>query len=356
MTARDNFDTLAPDFSVKINGQALPTDAMADMIALCVLDDVDAASMFTLTLSGWDAAQMKPKWIDDPLFREGNAVEIGIGYRDDTPPLATGEITGIEPEFLLGKGPTLTLRGLDRRHRLMRARRTRTFTNCKDSDIASRLASEAGLKPDTQDSQLTLDYVFQHNQTDLEFLLTRAHRIGWELVVQDRTLIFRPRKAGESEVLTLHREVELLEFRPRLSTLGQVPELEVRGWNPRDKKEIVARAAVGDESKLMNGKDSGPAVVRRAFSTAASARVTQPVQDQAEADQLAQRGFVEMALHHIHAQGLCIGEPRLKAGAVVKIEGLGDRFSGLYYITSTEHRFGKRNGFRTAFSARRNAT
>jgi hypothetical protein len=40
----------------------------------------------------------------------------------------------------------------------------------------------------------------------------------------------------------------------------------------------------------------------------------------------------------------------------VKIEGLGDRFSGLYYITSTEHRFGKRNGFRTAFSARRNAT
>jgi phage protein D len=356
MTARDQFDTLAPEFKVKVNGQALPADALADMIGLTVLDDVDAASMFTLSLSGWDAAQMKPKWMDDALFREGNAVEIGIGYRDDTPPLAAGEITGIEPEFLLGKGPTLTLRGHDRRHRLMRSRRTRTFTNCKDSDIASRIASEAGLKPDTEDSRLMMAYVLQHNQTDLEFLMTRAQRIGWELLVHDRTLLFRPRKAGESEVLTLRREVELLEFRARLSTLGQVPELEVRGWDAGDKKEIVGRASVGDESRLMNGKDSGPSAVRRAFSTEASARVTQPVQDQAEADQLAQRGFVEMALHHVHAQGLCIGEPRLKAGSVVKIEGLGERFSGLYYITSTEHRFGKRNGFRTSFSARRNAT
>lgn len=356
MTSRDQFDTLAPEFSVKVNGSPLPNDALADMISLSVLEDVDAASMFSVTLSGWDSVQMKAKWIDDPLFREGNPVEIGFGYQDKTPALMTGEITGIEPEFLLAGAPTLTLRGHDRRHRLMRARRTRSFTNCKDSDIASRLASEAGLRPDVQDSKVSLPYVLQHNQTDLEFLMTRALRIGYEVVVQDRTLLFRPRKADESPVLTLHREVELLEFRPRLSTLGQVPEFEVRGWSAKDKKEIVGRASVGDESKLMDGSNSGPSAVRRAFDTGATARVTQPVQNQEEADQLATRGFVEMALRYVRAEGLCIGEPRLKAGTVVKIEGLGERFSGLYYITSTEHRFAKRKGYRTAFSARRNAT
>ena len=41
--------------------------------------------MFSVTLAAWDTVQMKAKWIDDPLFREGNPVEIGIGYGDKTP-------------------------------------------------------------------------------------------------------------------------------------------------------------------------------------------------------------------------------------------------------------------------------
>lgn len=356
MTARDGFDTLAPEFSVKVDGRALPMEALADLISLSVLDDVDAASMFTLTLSSWDAVRMKVKWIDDALLREGATVEIGIGYRDATPLLAAGEITGIEPEFLLDRAPTLTVRGHDRRHRLMRARRTRTFTHCKDSDIAGRIASEAGLRPDARDSGVTLDYVLQHNQTDLEFLSARARRIGWEVVVRDRTLHFGPRGVDTAEVLTLHREIELLEFRARLSTLSQASALEVRGWDPRRREPIVARAAAGDAPSRMAGRDSGPSTVQRAFADPGTARVDAPVQDQQEADQLARLGLAEMALRHVQAQGLCIGEPRLKAGTVVRIEGLGERFSGPYYLTSTEHRFGKKNGFRTAFSARRDAT
>lgn len=356
MTARDPFDTLAPEYSIQINGAPLPNEALADLIGLSVFDDVDAASMFTFTMSGWDTMLMKPKWIDDALFREGNPVDIGFGYRDNTPPLMAGEITGVEPAFLLAQAPTLTLRGHDRRHRLMRSRRTRTYTNCKDSDIASRLAGEAGLGPEVQDSGVTLPYVLQHNQTDLEFLLMRARRIGFEVVVHGRTLRFGPRKTDQSAVLTLHREVELLEFRPRLTTLGQVSEFEVHGWSAKDKKPIIGRAAVGDESRLMAGSKSGPASVGQAFEPPVAARVSQPVHGQEEADQLAGRGFVEMALRHIRADALCIGDPRLRAGTVVQVEGLGERFSGPYYLTSVEHRFGRNKGYRTAFTARRNTT
>ncbi|MCK7494838.1 MAG: hypothetical protein MZW92_29790 [Comamonadaceae bacterium] len=99
MTARDGFDTLSPEYSVQVSGAPLPQEALADLIALTVLEDVDAASMFTLTLAGWDTVEMKAKWIDDALFREGNPVEIGIGYRDRTEPLMSGEITGVEPAF-----------------------------------------------------------------------------------------------------------------------------------------------------------------------------------------------------------------------------------------------------------------
>ena len=41
---------------------------------------------------------------------------------------------------------------------------------------------------------------------------------------------------------------------------------------------------------------------------------------------------------------------------VIKIEGLGRRFSGLYYITSTIHKLNTQGGYRTSFRFRRNAT
>jgi phage protein D len=356
MSGRDDFDTLAPTFEVHVNGAKLSNEARADLIGVSVLDDVEAAGMFTLTMACWDAGLMQAKWIDDKLFREGNPVEISLGYRDQPKQLIAGEITAIEPEFAQGRPPTLTLRGHDLRHRLMRSRRTRSFVETKDSDIAGRLASEAGLMPQVEDSRITLPYVLQHNQSDFEFLMARAQRIGYEFLVRDRNLIFRPRKADGSELATLRREIELLDFRPRLSTFGQIPELEVRGWDPATKKEIVGKARAGDEARAMGDGAAGPSATRRAFDPPASARVDLPVHSQAEADQLARCGFVEMALGYVRAQGTCIGDPRLLAGTVVKIEGVGTRFSGRYYLTSVEHRYGPNDGYRTRFSARRNAT
>lgn len=84
--------------------------------------------------------------------------------------------------------------------------------------------------------------------------------------------------------------------------------------------------------------------------------VEMPVESQAEADQLAKRRFEEMALRHVSGDGVCIGQPKLRAGRVIEIEGLGKRFSGSYYVTSTEHRYNRNTGYRTVFSARRNAT
>ncbi|MGF6754541.1 phage late control D family protein [Paraburkholderia sp. GAS42] len=356
MNARSDFDTLAPEYALKVNGAALPLAAAADLISINVLDDVDAMGMFTFSLTCMDTVDMKVKWIDDDLFREGNPVEIELGYRDNRRILFSGEITGLEPAFLEDSPPTLTVRGYDRRHRLMRERKTRSYTNVKDSDIANQLAGGAGLKPEIEDTRVVLPYVLQHSQTDLEFLLGRAQRIDHEVVVDGHSLIYRPRKVKDSATLTLRREIELLEFRPRMSTMGQAQELVVRGWSPKDKREIVSRSGVGDEPSLMSGQSSGPASVQRVFGRTGSMMVRAPVQSQEEADLVAKQRFAEMALGYIRADGVCIGEPHLRAGIVVKIEGLGARFSGLYYVTATEQRFSIRNGYRTRFAARRNAT
>ena len=68
----------------------------------------------------------------------------------------------------------------------------------------------------------------QHDRTDWEFLQERAKRIGFEIVIDERTLIFRPYQNTTAKILTLIYRRELQEFFPRLSSLTQVQQLEIK--------------------------------------------------------------------------------------------------------------------------------
>src|SRR4029434_6733119 len=94
----------------------------------------------------------------------------------------------------------------------------------KASDTASQIAREAGLTAQAEDSATVHDYILQANQTDLDFLHERASRIQYEVVVEDKTLFFRPVGNAQSEVLTISMDDDLLEFSPRLSSAGQATE------------------------------------------------------------------------------------------------------------------------------------
>jgi uncharacterized protein len=358
-TGRDSFDTLAPEFVVRLNGDELPPEALADLIRLTVLEDVEAPGMFTLTLTAWDTREMKPKWIDDERFDAGHQVEIAFGYRDHTVRLMTGDITALEPVYSQTAPPTFTVRGHDKRHELMRTRKTRSFTQCRESDVVQQMAGEAHLTPDVEDTGVVLPYLLQHDQTDWEFLASRAQRNHFECFVRDEHLVYRASRHDGKAEISLRLEVEVLEFRPRLSTLGQVPEFEVRGWDPSQKREIVGRSSAGGGPSTMSGGSRqalGPSATKTAFpSTQGSARVRVPVQSQDEADAIAQRSFSAMAMSFIRAEGVCIGDPRLRAGMVVAFEGVGERFGGNYYLTQVEHHWTPGQGYRTRFEGRRNA-
>ena len=163
-----------------------------------------------------------------------------------------------------------------------------------------------------EDSKVKLPYVLQHNQTDLEFLLWRARRIDYEVVVENRTLLFRPRKIEKTARLTLRRDIELLEFRPRMTTMGQVEEFTVRGWNPKEKKEIVGHSTAGDLPTVMGGTTSGPSNVQKVFSRDwKHARNSAGAKPGGGGSYLQSSGFPGIALGYIRAEGKSMRGPSI---------------------------------------------
>src|SRR5262249_57571882 len=124
--------------------------------------------------------------------------------------------------------------------------------------------------------------------------------------------------SGGGGGVTVGRGGELIDFHARLTIVGQVEEVAVQGWNAKNKEEIVAHVRTGSERR-MGGSASGPATARRAFGGTGGTTVNLPVLNQSEADQLADGWFGEMALSYIEGQGICIGEPTLRAGKLVEI-------------------------------------
>jgi len=345
----------APSFKLFAAGSELPIEVALDAYEVKVSDYVEGAGCFTITFNNWDSSRQEFKSIGVNQMTEGTEVEVKAGFNTGVRSLIIGEVTSLEPEFTENQAPMMKVHGYDRLHRFRRGRKTRSFLQMKDSDIAQKIASELQLSADTEDSQITHDYVLQSNQSDIDFLLDRARRINFEVSVKDKTLSFHKAANDKSKVVSIEYGLTLKTFFPRLSTMKQVSQVVVQGWDHKNKEAIVGRAQQGDELTKMNGQNLGVAIAEGAFSSSSNVVVTKPVFSQSEANQIAKGLFNEMTVDFITGEGSAIGNPDIRAGQVVEILKVGQRFSGPYYITSSTHVVSSR-GYTTRFTFARNAT
>ena len=289
------------------------------------------------------------KGIDLKNFMIGDVVKIQMGI-DDHVDIMTGEITSLD--FSFEKAPFMEIRGYDRLHRLRFGTKRRSFKNTKDSDIASLIASEINLTPEVESTGTTHPYIFQNNQSNYDFLLERAKRIGYELLADDRKLIFRKSKESKSPDISLEYGKDFQNFSIQIRTLTEGSKVELRGWDIKNKREIISSISKGSEQTKMAGKESGFEISENAFNSSTVAIVDNMVMDPDEAENIAKARFNLMLKEFIAGNGKCKGNPAIRAGKTIEIKGLGDRISGVYYIVSTVHSM-KNGAYNTSFKVRR---
>ncbi len=345
---------LISNVDIFVNGKVLTEDLHSHLVDVSVDLDVNIPSMFSMTFSGRANISEGLDWIDDRIFEIGNEVKIKMGYGDSLQPVMIGEITSLEPEFSAMSPTSLTIRGFDRRHRLQRGHKTRTFLKLKDSEIASQIASDSGLSATVTDSKIVHDYLLQANQTDLAFLQERAALINYEVIVQDKKLLFQPMHNDASpEIQFRFGSNELISFYPRLSSAKQISQTVVSGWDIKDKKPIAAKSQ-GTEARRMGSENNGAAIAKKTFG-AATLLATPPLSSQAEADQQAKAQLNQRVIDLIIGEGTCLGRTDLIPGKTLSITDLSKKFSGNYYITAVTHRVRSDRGYITEFRVKRNA-
>ena len=147
----------------------------------------------------------------------------------------------------------------------------------------------------------------------------------------------------------MKRGESLISFQPRLSAARQADEVEVRGWEPTGKKEIVASATPEAAPHHAGLAQVGGALAKKAFGAAKAVIVGRPVATVSEAQAIAKAEAATLSAQFLTAEGVCLGDPRIRAGRTIKIEGVGTRFSGEYYVTAVVHSVKMGGQFTSAF-------
>jgi phage protein D len=329
---------------IKVAGADLDPDLASHITDVRVEDHLMLPDAFTIRIG-----DPTLKHVDSHPLEVGAEIEIMLGASSGNvlAPLLSGQVTSVEPEFAPG-GATIVIRGYDHSHALNRSRRSETYQNSTVADIAKKVATRAGLTPGTIDDEGGVqNFVQQNNETDYEFLWRLAERVGCEVVVLKKELNFRKAGGAGGNPVELKWGEDLIGFRPRLTGVQQVEEVVVRGWDSAAKRVIEATAK---PQGLLSTIGVAHDKIVSALSGGTLRVLDKPVATQDEATALAKSVASKVANAYLEATGTARGNPALKAGAQVKIDGVGTRFGGTYTLSATTHVYRGAKGYETQFS------
>ena len=376
------YPQFGPQFTMQVGGANLPAGLRGAISSVTWTTAIEGSDSVEVTF-----ANPNLQWLDSPILAVDQSFNLSVGYAPD--PLEkvfVGEITGVEPSFPAGGMPTIRVTAHDFLQRLTHGQVDRAFyiqipesvtIPLPDPAVAAIVSGSNLLIPDLDpvggvlSTLMTLaSYIAapdepqkwvrkQQSTSDFDFLTAIAKENGWEMYIDHTVepkgymLRFQFIVQDYAPSVTLQWGSSLMDFTPRLTTVGDVFGISARVWVASLQLEFVIvvswdydRAAfnlmiypgLGDLSTLLGEKASKTISIKpTGFGNSLREILSE---------------LLPRLNNRLTGAGSTIGNPAIKPGKVINLIGLGGQFGGLYRITSATHTFDG-SGYKTSFKVRK---
>ena len=386
-----------PEFRVSINDNdtSVPAALRASISSVSYQTSLEGADRVELSL-----ANEGLRWLDHPLFALDNKLTLFLGYAPDPlDQVFVGQIVGQEASFPSGGMPTLTVVAQDRRNQLQNGNKARWFAipvptmgnfPIPDLAVASLISAENQLIPifdpigaalsvllsgadilalvkDKDNPDLRQKLIrHQMGESDFDFLKRLARENGWEMLIDHsgpnggyKLQFFSPEDHLTPDV-TLKYGQSLVEFRPRISTVGQIAAVSVTIWQSDIKMDFTITASWDWDRQALDLSISPgfglPGSQAKASatppsdssSTAPTMTLVEEPANVATAPRIILGKLIPQLNRRLTGSGTTIGDTRIRAGTVLRIESVGQSLGGLYRVTSATHALDT-SGYHTNF-------
>jgi hypothetical protein len=383
-----------PDYAMSVNGNTIPDALKSSVTGITFDTGVNAADRIEVSVANpgleWLQSHINglgflpfptnvrigpvqtPNFNGTGLFDMGNKVELSLGYADQMlSNVFEGEVTGIEVNLRAGGMPSMTIVAHSYLNRLSTGSYARGFGPLPDVFIAAILSAENLLLPLIDPSVAAgsmaiavVNYIFngsgrkQKAQTDFKLLKEIARAYDADFWVEGTTLYLSRFVFKEfTPSVTLGWGSSLLEFNPRISTIGSV-----FGVGAKFTLSVIPLSFMVTASWNFNTQSLAINVIPNA--TAASLKtlvgpiltiINRPIASPVDIIKSAifiTRKLRDTINNRLTATATAVGDPAIKANAVVQFDGIGPDFSGNYRVTNAHHVIDS-EGYRTKFKVRK---
>jgi len=327
-----------PALAIEIDGQALAAANLAALEEARVVQALSLPAQCELTFRNPEAG-----FVEAAIGSHGQSLSVRTPSSGGM--LFQGEVTGAEASYGPAHANVLRLRGYDLLHRLRKRQPARVHVETTAAELASELASSAGLTAVAGGDGPLRKRILQYRQSDYDLLLEALEDCGLYATVRGANLHILS-LAGGGDPIPLRLGEELLEVHVTVSGEPACRAVEAAGWNTCRAEAHTGRAAT---SRV--GRTASAAAPPTRFSTDGQRRLTgQLADDDRQAEALAQAELDRRTAREVSLRGLAEGNAALVPGARIAVSGVSNSLAGNYVLASVTHRIERTRGFTSEIS------
>lgn len=342
-----------------VDGERQPS-LQDSLLSLEISDDLLGMARLEARFENWGhppggGGDVDFMFFDGGVITFGKKLEVDLGPEGASRTVFSGRITAMGARFGTALVPDVSVLAEDPLQFLRMTRRTRTYENITDAQVAEQLARAHNLQVEADAPGPTHKVLVQLGQTDLAFLRERALAIDAQLWMNGDRLMFKSRSARFGAPLTLTLGQTLSRFDVVADLAQQVTEARGHGYDVGAKQDADQSVQGSSLDAEANGARTGASIFQRAFGTRVEHVLDRPVSSTDEARALAEATAKARGRAFVRCRGETGGTAALRVGVAVKVARVGPVFSGTYVATQVTHRYDRSQGFRTFFEAERPA-
>jgi Rhs element Vgr protein len=318
---------------VKVDGTDMPEKYKAE--AIIVSSEVNRIPYAKLVIVDGSAAGERFEASNDAMFQPGKEVEIQAGYQSDNQLLFKGIIIKHSIRVRGNGSSVMIIECRDKVTLMSIGRKNKYFTEKKDSEaIEEIVGTYSGLSADVEATSVTQKQLVQYDATDWDFMLSRADVNQRLCIVENGIVNIKKPDLTQSPVLSLVYGASILDLDLEIDTRLQFRDVKTSSWSSDD--QAVTEVQIDNPNKASAGNISADDLAAATSPSPYDLKHGGDLPEQ-ELDEWGKSLWIKRQLAKVRGKVNIKGTHEVKAGVMLELQGVGNRFTGKIFVSGVQH-------------------
>lgn len=306
----------------------------SQLISVSVTRAVNRVPTARLVFVDGDMPNRKFPLSDADTLTPGTAIRITAGYGDDEETIFEGIVVKHSIRIGGDNEARLLVECRDKTVKMTVGRKNATYSKMLDSAVIGNLISAAGLTGDVTATSTEHTDLVQYYVSDWDFVVSRAEANGLLVIVTDGTLSVKAPDTSGEPTLEVTYGADLIGFEAEIDARTQFSSASASTWSLSEQAEQTATAT---PPQLNQQGNLDATTLAGVIGLSAYQIQTGAAIESTALDSWAKALQVKAGLARIRGKMSFQGSAQAKVGTLIKLVGVGARFSGDVFVGAVTH-------------------